>query len=66
MPGVDGLLGTKTLRAIGGFGTVPIIAITAHYNQQTSEEAIEQDATIVYASRFRPTNWRAVLSRYST
>jgi len=39
MPLADGLLGTGALRSISGFGSVPIIAVTADYSQKAKKEA---------------------------
>jgi CheY-like chemotaxis protein len=64
MPGVDGLLGTKALRAIHDFRTIPIIAVTAHYSQKTSAEALAAGCDDCISKPVSPEQLAEVLSRY--
>jgi CheY-like chemotaxis protein len=65
MPGVDGYLGVGALRAIQGFQTLPIVAITADYSSQTKERAIAAGFNECIGKPITRDDLERIITRYS-
>ena len=66
MPGCDGLIGTRALRAIHGLESVPIVAITAHYSSQTRAEAIAAGCNDCIAKPITRDELAAVIAKHTS
>lgn len=64
MPGMDGLQATRAIRAAPGYGTLPIVAMTANAVSEDRQRCLEAGMTDYLSKPIDPAGLAAIMRRY--